>query len=71
MGPSVDLQVWAGRLCVALVSLLAFLGYHYGNVRFVPIAAGFAILAAVCYSWRTHAAAPSRSPAHSGQHRAI
>ena len=71
MGPSVDLQVWAGRLCLGIVTVLAFLGYHYGNVRFLPVAAGFAIFAGVFYSWRAQPSAPSRSLANSGQHRAL
>lgn len=71
MGPSVDFQVWAGRLCLAMVTMLAFLGYHYGNVRFIPVAAGFAIFAGVCYSWRTAPSQPSGSLANSGRHRAI
>ncbi len=71
MGPSVDLQVWAGRFCIGIVTLLAFLGYHFGNVRFVPVAAGFAILAGVFYVWRAQPAAASRPLANSGQHRAL
>jgi hypothetical protein len=27
---------------------MAFMGYLFGNIRFAPLAAGFAILAAVC-----------------------
>ena len=71
MGQGVDLQVWAGRLCLAIVTLLGFLAYHYGNVRFVPVAAGFAIFAGVCYSWRATPTQPSASLANSGRHRAI
>lgn len=72
MGPSVDLQIWAGRFCLSLVALLAMLGLHYGNIRFAPVAAGFAILAGVFYFGRVaHAAAPTRSLANSGSHRAL
>jgi hypothetical protein len=34
----------AGWACVGLVAMLIAMGYHFGNVRFVPVAAGFAIL---------------------------
>ncbi len=39
---------WAGWLCVSIVATLTSMGYHFGNIRFAPVAAGFAILAAVC-----------------------
>jgi hypothetical protein len=70
MGPSMELQRWAGRVCAGLVAVLAMLGYHFGNVRFAPVAAGFAILAALLYSGRLMAA-PSRSLSNSGRHRAL
>jgi hypothetical protein len=47
------------------------MGFHFGNVRFAPLIAGFAILAGVFYTWRTEPAAPSRSLANSGRHRAL
>jgi hypothetical protein len=65
-----ELQRWAGRVCAGLVALLAMLGYHFGNVRFAPVAAGFAILAALFYSGRL-VAAPSRPLSNSGRHRAL
>lgn len=71
MGSSVDFHLWAGRLCLGLVGLMAMLGLHYGNVRFAPVAAGFAILAGLFYSGRLQAPAPSRSLADSGRHRAL
>jgi hypothetical protein len=37
----------AGWTCLALVAALTSMGYHFGNVRFAPVALGFAILAAV------------------------
>jgi hypothetical protein len=40
----------AGWLFLALVATLASMGYHFGNIRFVPVAAGFAILAALCFT---------------------
>jgi hypothetical protein len=52
MDTSGALQVWAGRLCLATVALLAWAGLYFENIRFVPSAAGFAILAAVCYATR-------------------
>jgi hypothetical protein len=39
---------WAGWMCLGLVAALALMGYHFGNIRFAPLVAGFAILAAVC-----------------------
>ena len=71
MGLGVDLQMWAARLCLGLVCALTLLGFHFGNVRFAPVAAGFAILAGVFYTWRTQPVAPSRSWANSGSHRAL
>ena len=40
---------WAGWVCLGVVALFILMGYHFGNVRFVPLVAGFAILAAVCF----------------------
>jgi len=74
MGSSMELQRWAGRVCAGLVAVLAMLGHHFGNVRFAPVAAGFAILAALFYSGRLSGrliAAPSRSLSNSGRHRAL
>jgi hypothetical protein len=39
---------WTGWLCLGMVATLTSMGYHFGNIRFAPLAAGFAILAAVC-----------------------
>jgi hypothetical protein len=47
------------------------MGFHFGNVRFAPVVAGFAILAGVFYTWRGHPAEPSHSLADSGRHRAL
>ena len=70
MGPSEELQRWAGRICLALVVTLGMTGYHYANVRFLPLIAGFAILAGVCYIPRI--AAPKASSLRpSGQHRGV
>ncbi len=50
MGTSGALQVWAGRLCLAAMAVLVWAGLYYENIRFLPSAAGFAILAAVSYT---------------------
>ena len=65
-----DLQRWAGRACLLLVGVLGMLGYHFANVRFLPLVAGFAILAGVCYSGldESDARRPLRD---SGQHPAL
>jgi hypothetical protein len=70
MFPNEDLQRWAGRTCLLLVGALGMMGYHFANVRFLPLVAGFAILAGVCYNGR---GAPGSIPAlrDSGQHRAL
>jgi uncharacterized membrane protein len=39
---------WAGWMCLGMVATLTSMGYHFGNIRFAPLVAGFAILAAVC-----------------------
>jgi hypothetical protein len=49
----------AGWLCLGMVAALASMGYHFGNVRFTPLVAGFAILAVVCLLDRERA--PMRS----------
>ncbi len=65
-----ELQRWAGRVCLLLVAAFGMLGYHYANVRFLPMTAGFAILAAVCYLPRS-VSQEARSLRESGQHPAI
>ena len=70
MFESQELQRWAGRLCLMLVATLGMLGYHWANVRFLPLMAGFAILAGVCYAPRS-AAEQARSLRPSGQRPAI
>ena len=70
MFASEELQRWAGRLCLLLVAVLGMMSYHWANVRFLPLMAGFAIMAGVCYAPR----APSqeaRSLRPSGQRPAI
>ena len=59
MDSSDRIRRWAGWLCLVMVATLTWLGYHFGNIRFAPLAAGFAILAGVCLldRWR----APLRS----------
>jgi hypothetical protein len=70
MFASGELQRWAGRLCLLLVAALGMMGYHWANVRFLPLMAGFAILAGVCYAPRS-ASEKARSLRPSGQHPAI
>ena len=60
MGSSLELQLWAGRVCAGLVVLLGMMGYHFANVRFAPVAAGFAILAGLFYSGRLLPVPPGR-----------
>lgn len=48
-----ELQRWAGRTCLLLVVVLGMMSYYFANVRFLPVMAGFAILAAVCYMPRS------------------
>jgi len=50
---------WTGWLFLGMVATLTSMGYHFGNIRFAPLVAGFAILAAVCLSERGRA--PMRS----------
>ena len=70
MVASQELQHWGGRLCLAAAVALGMMGYHYANVRVLPLIAGFAILAGVCYVPR--AVSPKASPLRpSGQHRAV
>ena len=65
-----ELQRWAGRLCLLLVASFAILGYHGANVRFLPLMAGFGILAGVCYARRI-VSEERRALRPSGQHPAI
>jgi len=65
-----ELQRWAGRVCLLLVAAFGMLSYHYANVRFLPMMAGFAILAAVCYAPRI-ASQGARPLRESGQHPVI
>jgi len=69
MQPSMELQRWAGRACAGMVAALGVLGYHFGNIRFVPVAVGFAILAGLCYSKQL--TTQQRSLTDSGRHRAL
>ena len=67
MFPNEDLQRWAGRTCLLLVGALGMMGYYFANVRFLPLVAGFAILAGACYAGQGVAAA-RRPLRESGQH---
>jgi hypothetical protein len=70
MFPNEDLQRWAGRICLLLAGTLGFMGYHFANVRFLPIMAGFAILAGVCYGARREVDL-TRPLRHSGRHPSL
>ncbi len=70
MFPNEDLQRWAGRTCLLLVGALGMMGFYFANVRFLPIVAGFAILAGLCYSARVESD-PGRPLRHSGQRPAL
>jgi hypothetical protein len=64
-----DLQRLAGRTCLMVVGGLGMMGYHYANVRFLPLMAGFAIFAGVCYFGRT--GSEGRCLRHSGPHSPV
>jgi hypothetical protein len=66
MFPNEDLRRWAGRTCLLLVGALGMMGYHFANVRFLPLVAGFAILAGVFYGGQVR-----RPLRDSGQHPAL
>ena len=70
MDSSVGFQVWAARLCLATVVILAWAGMYFENIRFIAPAAGFLILAVVCYLHRP-AATPVRRLSPSGQWRSL
>ena len=70
MESSVGLQVWAARLCLATVVVLAWAGMYFENFRFIVPAAGFLILAVVSYIHRP-ANTPVRRLSQSGQWRAL
>jgi hypothetical protein len=70
MESSVGFQVWAARLCLATVVVLAWAGMYFENIRFIVPAAGFLILAMVCYVFRP-APTPVRRLSHSGQWPAL
>jgi hypothetical protein len=64
---------WAGWTFLCIVAALVSMGYHFGNIRFVPLAAGFAILAGVCFLDRGRQQVRSGNGVHpradSGVHR--
>jgi hypothetical protein len=43
---------WAFRATSAVAAAQVLLAYYYANVRFLPIAAGFGILAGLCAAGR-------------------
>jgi hypothetical protein len=48
MGYADGMRRAAGWFFLAVVAVLISMGYHFGNVRFAPIAVGFAIMAGIC-----------------------
>ena len=38
----------AGWACLVTVALLLSMSYHFANIRFVPVALGFGIMAGLC-----------------------
>ena len=44
---SYEIARWSGRAFLGVTAVLVGMGVHYGNIRFLPVAAGFAILAAI------------------------
>jgi hypothetical protein len=67
-----ELQMWAGRLCLGSVFALGAMGFHYGNIRFLPVALGCAILAALCYGLIGRSPVEtSRASLDSGKHRSL
>jgi hypothetical protein len=61
MGVGDRIRRVAGWCFVGLVTALIGMGYHFGNVRFVPVAAGFAILAGLCFLQGSRAAVRSNA----------
>ncbi len=70
MPSSEELQRWAGRFCLLLAAIFGMMGYHWANVRFLPMVGGFAILAGVCYVPRTASQGMS-ALRPSGQHPSL
>jgi hypothetical protein len=70
MDTSVGLQVWAARLCLATGVVLTWAGMYFENIRFIAPAAGFLILAVVCYAHRS-APEAARRVSSSGQWPAL
>jgi hypothetical protein len=48
MGAVGRIRRWVGWSCLGVVAALLSMGYHFENIRFLPLAAGFAILAGLC-----------------------
>jgi hypothetical protein len=72
MARTSDLQVWAGRFCLGSVFALGAMGFHYGNIRFLPVALGCAILAALCYGLTGRdSVEASKASLDSGRHRSL
>jgi hypothetical protein len=72
MGRTSELKVWAGRLCLGSVFALGAMGFHYGNIRFLPVALGCGIFAALCYGLIGRSPIEtSKAPLDSGRYRSL
>jgi hypothetical protein len=73
MARTSELQVWAGRLCLGSVFTLGAMGFHYGNIRFLPVALGCAILAALFFYGLIGRSSieATKAPLDSGRHRSL
>lgn len=49
---------WLSKCCLGLTMALLLSGYHYANVRFIPLALGFLIFGYVCTIRRAAIAQP-------------
>jgi membrane associated rhomboid family serine protease len=55
-----------------LVFSLGAMGFHYGNIRFLPVALGCAILAALFYGLIGRSSVEAtKAPLDSGRHRSL
>jgi hypothetical protein len=65
MGAVSRIRRWVGWSCLGVVAALLSMGYHFENIRFLPVAAGFAILAGLCLTMGERREVP-RNAVHSG-----
>ena len=65
-----ELQRWAGRICLLLVAALGMMGYHFANVRFLPLDGGLRHPGRCLLRRRGRVSAHARPLRDSGQHPA-